>query len=285
MGEGRAPVVPILVVCLVAAVAGVVGANIDRPPTVSLQTGAPAPGASASGGMEITLPLPGPAPPSTEPALLTTTRNGLDLRLAAPVRSPIRAADAIGSRVALYSRAGEAEPGEWLDNPTWEGLAVVFLVHEQRGDWLRVQVSMRPNQATAWVKASDVKVRPVPYRVVVDVPTLRLTVLRDEKPIFEAPVAVGKGATPTPTGYFFVDGIVALSDTSGPYGSHQVSVAAFSEVYTSFAGGVGQIALHGTNQPNLIGTPVSNGCVRLANADIAQVAALVPTGTPVEIIP
>lgn len=201
-----------------------------------------------------------------------------------PVPSPTLAADALGERVPVFAGPGDAEPGEWLDNPTWEGLDVVFLVHERRGDWLRVQFAMRPNGATAWVRAADVNVRPVDYQIVVDATHLKLTLYQDHRPVFTAPVAVGKGSTPTPIGNFFVDGIVALSDATGPYGSHQVSVAAYSEVHQRFAGGIGQIALHGTNQPSLLGTPVSNGCVRMRNADIARLAGLVPTGTPVQIV-
>lgn len=43
------------------------------------------------------------------------------------------------------------------------------------------------------------------------------------------------------------------------------------------------IYLHGTNQEDLIGQPASHGCIRLRNADIAELFALVPEGTPVRI--
>jgi lipoprotein-anchoring transpeptidase ErfK/SrfK len=55
-------------------------------------------------------------------------------------------------------------------------------------------------------------------------------------------------------------------------------------VLQSFDGGVGQIAIHGTNHPNLIPGYISNGCVRMQNDDIMQVADLAPVGTPVSII-
>ncbi len=44
------------------------------------------------------------------------------------------------------------------------------------------------------------------------------------------------------------------------------------------------IYIHGTNQENLIGTPASHGCVRMRNADIAELFDLVPEGTVVEIL-
>jgi hypothetical protein len=42
-------------------------------------------------------------------------------------------------------------------------------------------------------------------------------------------------------------------------------------------------AIHGTNQPETVGRAVSHGCVRLRNADIATLYAMVPVGTAVYI--
>ncbi len=44
------------------------------------------------------------------------------------------------------------------------------------------------------------------------------------------------------------------------------------------------IYFHGTNREDLIGTPASHGCVRLRNADMAELFDLVPEGTAVEIV-
>ena len=50
----------------------------------------------------------------------------------------------------------------------------------------------------------------------------------------------------------------------------------------AFADGV--IGIHGTNEPELIGTDVSHGCVRMRNADILDLEAhQVPLGMPVNI--
>lgn len=43
------------------------------------------------------------------------------------------------------------------------------------------------------------------------------------------------------------------------------------------------IYFHGTNREDLIGTPASHGCIRLRNADIAELFELVPEGTRVVI--
>ena len=197
---------------------------------------------------------------------------------------PATIADARGARVNLYSSPNDAEPGETLDNPTWEGLPVVFLVQQRMGDWLEVQVSMRPNEATAWVRAADVSLREVPYRIVVDTSANRLTAYSRQGVIIDVRVAVGTGSTPTPTGNYFIDGAVKVPYDDGPYGAYQLSVSGFSNVHKTFAGGIGQIAIHGTNNPALIGTPASNGCVRLTNEDITRLANTVPVGTPVQIV-
>jgi hypothetical protein len=194
-------------------------------------------------------------------------------------------ADGVGPVVRLYSAPDVPLASKpTMANPTWEGLAVVFAVLDQHDGWLHVRVSSRPNDLTAWVQASDVSLHTVPNHVVIEVGARRVTVLHGDDVLLQAPVAVGAPATPTPLGAFFVDGTVAVPDTTGPYGPFQVSVSGFSNVYSSFGGGVGQIAMHGTNHPNLVGQPISNGCVRMANDTIRQMADLAPSGTPVEIV-
>ncbi len=239
---------------------------------------------------------PAPAPSTTVAAPVTSVlpvigptrevETGATLRLgyARPPSNPALVADAIVPSVGLYNAPGDAEPADTLDNPTWEGLPGVYLVMQQWGDWLEVQVSMRPNESTAWIRKADVSLRQTPYRIVVNITERRLLAYDGATPFLDTSVAVGTGSTPTPTGNYFVDGTVRVNDPSGPYGAYQMSVAAFSDVHHSFGGGIGQIALHGTNNPALLGTPASNGCVRMTNADITLLATTTPPGTPVTII-
>jgi lipoprotein-anchoring transpeptidase ErfK/SrfK len=44
------------------------------------------------------------------------------------------------------------------------------------------------------------------------------------------------------------------------------------------------IYIHGTNEEHLIGTPVSHGCIRMKNDDVAELFDLVDEGTEVVII-
>jgi lipoprotein-anchoring transpeptidase ErfK/SrfK len=43
------------------------------------------------------------------------------------------------------------------------------------------------------------------------------------------------------------------------------------------------IGIHGTNNPNSIGSFASHGCMRTANWDISRLAFMITKGTPVEI--
>jgi lipoprotein-anchoring transpeptidase ErfK/SrfK len=42
--------------------------------------------------------------------------------------------------------------------------------------------------------------------------------------------------------------------------------------------------LHGTNEPDTIGQPVSSGCIRLFNQDIIDLYNRAPVGTPVVVL-
>lgn len=44
------------------------------------------------------------------------------------------------------------------------------------------------------------------------------------------------------------------------------------------------IYIHGTNQESLLGTPASHGCIRMGNADVAELFERVAPGTPVEVV-
>jgi lipoprotein-anchoring transpeptidase ErfK/SrfK len=223
----------------------------------------------------------------------TTAPSTLDpatgLSVSGPIGPPwpdhFTAADAIVPQVALYEAPGKPVPtGRTLPNPTVEGYKLVFLVRKQQKDWLQVQINQRPNGATAWIKASDVALRTVPNHILIELGAKRLTVFHGEQPIFSASVAPGLPSSPTPTGAFYTDIITRPTNPNGPYGLYQVSVTGFSNVYESFGGGIGQIAIHGTNRPELIGTPASHGCVRMSNEDISALVPLARQGSPVVIV-
>jgi len=203
--------------------------------------------------------------------------------VAEAVPGETEAADVIIPTVALFAQKGAAAPIKTLTNPTWEHVPLVFHVDEDAGAWLHVRVNIRPNGTTAWVRRSDVNVRRIPNRIVVELGARRLSVLHGNDVLAQQRIAIGAPSGPTPTGEFYIDATVHISNPSGPYGVGQLSVSGFSNVYSTFGGGIGQIAIHGTNNPSAIGGTVSHGCIRMLNQGWNQVASLSPNGTPVSI--
>jgi lipoprotein-anchoring transpeptidase ErfK/SrfK len=228
------------------------------------------------------------------PATTTTTTTipmdpATGLGISGPIGPPwpdgFVAADAQVPSVDLYEAPGKRVPtGRSLPNPTVEGVGLVMLVRQQQKDWLQVQINTRPNGATAWIKRRDVKLRFVLYHLVIQLGAKRLTVFRGDKAVWSTSVAPGKASSPTPLGSFYVDARAKPYSPNGPYGAYQISFTGFSNVYEHFGSGNGQVAMHGTNRPELIGTPASHGCVRLSNPDITYLLDLAPQGTPVDVV-
>lgn len=196
------------------------------------------------------------------------------------------AGEAVVPELVAYDGPGGQAVGT-LPNPTWEGYPLVVSVIDRSddGQWLHVRLPKRPNGTTGWVRASDVRQWEVPNRIEVNLATHRLTVYDGDSDVvlFDTDVATGRPQTPTPTGDFFID-IVNPLGNDPVYGWGQLSVSGFSDVLERFAGGIGQIAIHGWNDESVMGTAASNGCLRMRNVDVARVAELAPLGTPVRIV-
>jgi lipoprotein-anchoring transpeptidase ErfK/SrfK len=156
------------------------------------------------------------------------------------------------------------------------------LVTEQQGDWLKALLPMRPNEAQGWIRASDVTLSQNPYKITIDLEKHELVFTKDGQEIVRSPIVAGRPNTPTPTGTFYITDPVDLrSSPNGAYGAFALGLSGYSEVLYEFNGGPGQIAVHGTNQPELMGQNVSAGCVRVPNDVILQIATQAPLGTPV----
>jgi lipoprotein-anchoring transpeptidase ErfK/SrfK len=164
--------------------------------------------------------------------------------------------------------------------PTVFGIVGAVVRRDCAPTWYRVQLPMKPNGVTGFVRARTLEVQTVAVRIVVDVSERRLTLFRDGTPELVATVAVGSPATPTPTGRFYVNQRLVPTDTRGPFGPGAVGISAFSTVLTGWAQG-GPVAIHGTNEPWSIGHAVSNGCIRLPNATLQRVFREAVAGTPV----
>ena len=183
----------------------------------------------------------------------------------------------------VYATPRALGPSQAFANPNPLGAPLTLLVKAVAGAWLQVYLPQRPNESTGWVSRGDVTLATDNDHIVVHLNPPSVTLYRAGAQVFEATAAVGAPDAPTPTGHFFVTEVLKLTDPGDAYGPYALGLSGFSNTYYSFDGGPGQIAIHGTNQPWVIGGYASHGCVRLTNPQITTLATQVPAGTPVDI--
>jgi lipoprotein-anchoring transpeptidase ErfK/SrfK len=195
-------------------------------------------------------------------------------------------AEADVARVPVYRSVHSIRPRMTLSNPNSDGAPLVFLVISTRKRRLRVLLPTRPNLSHGWITRGKVRLALDPYRIAVDLRRHKMIIWRDGKLVRRYPVGVGRRAvTPTPFGRYYITELLKQPNPGGPYGPYAFGISAHSNVLHEFAGGNGEIGIHGTNEPGRVGTDVSHGCIRVYNSVIARLAHELPLGTPVQIEP
>ncbi|MDQ2678721.1 MAG: L,D-transpeptidase family protein [Actinomycetota bacterium] len=186
----------------------------------------------------------------------------------------------IQGRYAIENGWEFANPGPYTDDQPF-----TMAVTERRGDWVKVQLPVRPNGTEGWVPLAEVDISTTTHRIEIHLGEHRLRAYDDTAIIADTPVVIGSSATPTPTGRFYVTDLVPQSNPAGAYGPIALATDGYSEVMDEFSTGVPVVALHGTNRPELVGQSVSNGCIRIPNDIVTMLADTIPLGTPVFIWP
>ncbi|HEY5662143.1 MAG TPA: L,D-transpeptidase [Gaiellaceae bacterium] len=161
------------------------------------------------------------------------------------------------------------------------GTRRAFLVRSTRGKWIHVYLPTRPNGSLGWIRSRAVEMYDNRYRVVVHLRAHRLQLWSNRRLLTTYPIATGTPSTPTPRGLFYIVELLQPDNPGGSYGPYSFGLSAHSNVLQTFAGGDGRVGLHGTNEPGLIGSSVSHGCIRLRNAAVRRLARILPLGTPV----
>lgn len=187
------------------------------------------------------------------------------------------------SDLKVYAQPDGKKVVTTLKAKTGLGSKTTLLVLDQRDGWFHVALPTRPNGSTGWVKAGDVNVRQNDVSVTVDLTARTVRVFKGDKVAIESPIAIGAADTATPAGDFYVTDFLQTPDAKGAYGPFAFGLSGHSDTLTEFAGGDGQIGIHGTNDPSSIGQAVSHGCVRLPNDVITLLANTVTLGTPVHV--
>jgi lipoprotein-anchoring transpeptidase ErfK/SrfK len=161
------------------------------------------------------------------------------------------------------------------------GTQRAFLVRGTRRHWVHVYLPSRPNGSLGWVRSRAVKMYDNRYRIVIRLRAHKLQLWRKRHLLATYPVATGTASTPTPRGLYYIVELLQPDNPGGSYGPYSFGLSAHSNVLQTFAGGDGRVGLHGTNEPGLIGSSVSHGCIRLRNAAVRRLARILPLGTPV----
>ena len=191
-------------------------------------------------------------------------------------------------QITAYADAVDTSPAVTkLSDKTEYNVPRTYLVTDQtsRPGWLNVLLPIRPHGASGWIKASDVTLGNSEYEIKIELGAHKLTLLKLGQPVLESGTVIGTEKTPTPPGKFYITDPVDLQKNPNTgYGVFALGISGYSDVLTSFKGGPGQLAVHGTSNPDQVGQNISNGCVRVPNDVIMQLATQAPLGTPVTIV-
>ena len=127
----------------------------------------------------------------------------------------------------------------------------------------------------------------VKKKVVVDLSDRRVYVYRQNTVIASYPIGVGKKGWETPVGTFEV-----MHMREFPAWQHPITGKVFAAGPNSPLGerwigfwsdGHNEIGFHGTPDSDLVGSPVSHGCLRMRNPDVRLLYEQISLGVPVRV--
>ena len=91
------------------------------------------------------------------------------------------------------------------DGPPEIYLALQMYTDAKGNEWVQTQLPGRPNGRVGWVPREGLgEFHLIHTQLIVNRRTLRATLYKNGKKVFQAPVGVGKSSTPTPGGKFWI---------------------------------------------------------------------------------
>ena len=119
-------------------------------------------------------------------------------------------------------------------------------------------------------------------RIVVSIPDRKLALIENGRVVKVYSAAVGRPASPTPSGTFT---IVQRISNPAWYGPGKVIAPGKNNPLGTRWHGLNRksYGIHGTNEPRSIGRNASHGCVRMRNRDVEELFARVAVGDVVEL--
>ncbi len=183
--------------------------------------------------------------------------------------------------IKIYSDATSTTPSQTMKRKTAE---LVFLAKGNTPDRLYVHLPIRPNGSMGWIDKTNVQLTSNPFSIEIQLSSFTLRAYESGKLSKEIKIGIGRDEVPTPEGFYYTVYVATPPEKNGVYGDFVIGLSGFSEVLPTFNGGQGRLGIHGTNQPQLIGTKASHGCIRMKNPDIDYLVERLPLGTPVKVI-
>ena len=202
---------------------------------------------------------------------------------AVPESTELATVLATAPKYAVPGRLGVgAVPATWYQRPS------VLPVIAAKPGWVEVRLAQRPDESTAWLPASDVRLSTTPYEIVVDLATTKLSLFDDGRLVFSAPAGVGTTDDPTPTGHYFVAFDEPPPQPNPGYGPFIIVTSDHSHAISDWDGsGDAVIGIHGPlGEDSEIGTSgarISHGCIRLHDQALEELTE-VPPGTPIDVV-
>ena len=189
--------------------------------------------------------------------------------------------------IKVYDSPEATTPRLEIANPGDSGEPITFTEDARSSTRALVLLPVRPNGSTGWISLGDVRSTTHRYRIEVSLSDYRITVYKGSEVVLQDKIGVGKETAPTPAGRYYITKLLRAPNPDGLYGPYAYGLSGFSEVLTSskWNGNEPILGLHGTNRPDLLGTDVSSGCIRMSNDNITKLAKLLPLGVPVTVQP
>lgn len=247
------------------ALAGLAGLVVAAAPAFAAET---PPTTTPPTGTTPTAPEPAPKAHFTTLSNRTTFTRWAYTNLTSKVRSQPGGKGRVIGRLHFNTEDGRPEIY----------LALRMYTDADGNQWVLTQLPGRPNGRMGWVPREGLgEFRLVHEQLVIDRRKLRITLFKNGKKIFQAPVGIGARATPTPGGPSWIR--ERLNGFGNPvYGPIAFGTGSYSKLSEWPGGGV--VGIHGTNEPNLIPGRPSHGCVRMRNPSILKLDRLIKPGTP-----
>src|SRR3954451_1908434 len=144
---------------------------------------------------------PDPTPTATAAAGPLTSATGLQPY--GDSQWPAYAASPRSSRLAVASKPGGATT-RTLSHRLPLGAPLTLLVVGRRTGWVQVELPVRPNGTTGWVRESDVRLTGLQYGLELERGGHRLKLFDSDRLMRTFSVGIGTRETPTPGGLYYL---------------------------------------------------------------------------------